>query len=262
MKKILIYVLSFTLILTNLLNFGTSLTVAKAADFSIEENLLESNLILERDSELGEVYYVLDDNGVQKRTVMDFLDIAMAGLSWYELITDVSLKNLGWALLDTAAIAPLIPSSGYFRQGTKYGIKTSAIKNLAKTTSGKAAIRRALTTVASSSLSTSKLTTALKLGRIHKLNQAQYVNHIVKNHGPYSTMLNKSKFLKSFDIKVGITSTVRDSTKILQNTEGRPGYIYIKKFSQQVGVDPNGKKLYQVKVVLDSAGVVITAYPY
>ena len=81
------------LISTNLLNCGTSLTVAKEAGISVEGNLFESNLILEQDSELGEIYYVLDDDRIQECAVIDFLDIAIARGSRYELYSKGLCKN-------------------------------------------------------------------------------------------------------------------------------------------------------------------------
>lgn len=77
------------LISTNLLNCGTSLTVAKAAGISVERNLFEPNLILEQDSKLGEIYYVLDDDRIQECAVIDFLDRG----SRYELYSKGWCKN-------------------------------------------------------------------------------------------------------------------------------------------------------------------------
>lgn len=255
-KNIVILGLVFSLIFGSLNIFVPNVY---ANELVQEENF---NFI-EEDNELGGIYYYFDNElGVQSRAIWDFVDVAMAGASWYDLIKDPSFKNLGWALLDTAAIAPLIPSSAYVRKGSKYVITTSSIKKLAATTSGKNAIRRALTTVVKSSLSSSDLNKALTLGRKYKLTESQYINHIVKRHGMYSNLPDKSKFLSNSSIKSLINSTLKDSTKIMKNTDGRAGYIYIKKFSSPVGIDKNGKKVYQVKVVLDSNGYVVTAFPY
>lgn len=255
LKKMVILGLVVSLILSNLNMFVPAVYASELVE-------KESFSFIESDTELGDVYYYDDDFGIQSRSVWDFIDIAMAGASWYDLIKDPSLKNLGWALLDTVAIAPLIPSSAYVRQGAKYVIPTSAIKKLASTTSGKTAIRRALTTVARSSLSISDLNKALTLGRKYILTESQYINHIVKRHGMYSNLGDKSKFLSNSSIKSLINSTLKDSTKIMKNTDGRAGYIYIKKFSNPVGVDRYGNKVYQVKVVLDNNGYVVTAFPY
>lgn len=213
-------------------------------------------------NELDDIYYYDNNSTMQSRTIWDFADIALAGASWYTLTKDPSLKNLGWALLDTAAIAPLIPSTAYIRKGSKYVVSQKSIEKLAKTKKGKSEIRKALTTVAKSTLSSKDLNKALSLARKYKLTNKQYTNHILKNHAHNTKLKNKSKFLKEFNIKSGIKETLKDSNKITKNTNNRPGYIYIKKFSKPVGVDSKGKKVYQLKVVLDSAGSVVTAYPY
>lgn len=75
------------------------------------------------ETEFGTVYYIDSQysNPVKKRyiTPWDVIDIAMAGASWSDLLKDPSLRNLGYAVLDTAALAPLIPSTGYLRHGNK-----------------------------------------------------------------------------------------------------------------------------------------------
>ena len=45
------------------------------------------------------------------------------------------------------------------------------------------------------------------------------------------------------------------------NTAGREGYIFEQTFSNPIGTNSKGKPLYTLKVVIDEAGNVITAFP-
>ena len=49
----------------------------------------------------------------------DILDVFMAALSWDDFLESLSLVNLGWAALDTLALLPGVPSSGYARRGVE-----------------------------------------------------------------------------------------------------------------------------------------------
>ncbi|SHK11091.1 polymorphic toxin-type HINT domain-containing protein [Tepidibacter formicigenes] len=112
----------------------------------LKEELPYAEVIEQEDSEFGQIYYI-DKNyhkKRKKRSLWDFADIAMAGMSWYDVIKDPSLKNIGWAILDTAAIAPLLPSTAYIRKGGKYTLKLSELKKFAKTKKGKKALKKAL----------------------------------------------------------------------------------------------------------------------
>lgn len=93
------------------------------------------------------MYYVseeIEEDDRSPETLWDIVDVVMAGASWADLFKDSSLGNFGWAVLDTAALLPLIPSSGYVRRGGKTLIKSEAIAELAKTAKGKRAIKTAL----------------------------------------------------------------------------------------------------------------------
>lgn len=85
-------------------------------------------------------------NDRDKRAIplWDFIDIGLAGVSWAEFLSKPSLASFGWAVLDTAAIAPLIPSTKYARVGSKYLITVDSIKDLARTSKGRNAIEAAL----------------------------------------------------------------------------------------------------------------------
>ncbi len=45
------------------------------------------------------------------------------------------------------------------------------------------------------------------------------------------------------------------------NTAGREGYIFEQTFTNPIGTNNKGKPLYNLKVVIDEAGNVITAFP-
>lgn len=96
----------------------------------------------------------------------------------------------------------------------------------------------------------------------YKLSDETFNNHILDRHGPNSTYGNKSHFNSGFDIKEGIDNTLRgDNFVVGPNTAGREGYIFEQTFSYPIGTSSNGKPLYTLKVVIDEAGNVITAFP-
>ncbi|HEM6561904.1 TPA: hypothetical protein U2E43_001971, partial [Streptococcus suis] len=95
-----------------------------------------------------------------------------------------------------------------------------------------------------------------------KLTEETYNNHILDRHGPHSTKPNKSKFYDDFDIKKEIEDTLNDPKTVIQpNTKGREGGIITKTFDSPIGISPTGKQQSTIKIVVDSDGKVITAYP-
>lgn len=52
-----------------------------------------------------------------------------------------------------------------------------------------------------------------------------------------------------------------DNFVVGPNTAGREGYIFERLFSYPIGTSSKGKPLYTLKVVIDEAGNVITAFP-
>lgn len=79
------------------------------------------------------MYYVSEKSddmyAAETYTLWDVADMFMAGYSWASFFGDVSWRTFGWAVLDTAALLPLLPSSAYFRQGGKLVVKADAIIN-------------------------------------------------------------------------------------------------------------------------------------
>lgn len=199
----------------------------------------------------------IQNQGIQARTIWDVVDIGMAGASWYTLLKDPSFKNVGWAVLDTAAILPLIPSTAYIRNGSKIIVSNSSLQKLASTKKGKEAIKKSLKVTKQ----TSTLSKVSKLAKNYKLTNNQYKNHILARHGAKSTLKGKSKFMASFDIKKGIKDTLTNDSIIKNNTKGREGYIFIKTYKNPIGYDSKGKKVKRLKVVLNESGYVVTAYP-
>ena len=49
----------------------------------------------------------------------DIFDVFMAALSWNDFLESPSFVSLGWAALDTIALLPGVPSSGYARRGVE-----------------------------------------------------------------------------------------------------------------------------------------------
>lgn len=222
----------------------------------IKEIYEYGEIVDSEETEFGTVYYIDTqyNNPIKKRSITpwDAIDIAMAGASWAELLSDPSLKNLGWAALDTAALAPFIPSTGYFRHGDKI----KALRELAKTSKGKNAIKKAIKI----NKTNSTLAAVSKLAKNYKLNSSAY-SHILKRHGVNRAASEKGgKFIASFDIKSGIRSTLTSDSVIKNNTMNREGYTFIKNFNKTIGYDGN-RPLTKLKVVLNKKGEVVTAYP-
>lgn len=108
------------------------------------------------------------------------------------------------------------------------------------------------------------LVTARKVADNYNLDEERYLEHIVERHGYGSTYKPKkeSKFIQSFDIRKGIKDALTDHSIVPKpNTYNRAGYIFEKVYDKVIGTAPDGTKLYKLKVVLDDAGNVITAYP-
>lgn len=95
----------------------------------------------------GTMYYVQERKDIVTYvSFWDVLDIAMAGASWADLFNEPSWSNFGWAILDTAALLPLLPSSAYVRKGGKILLKSDEFLKFAKTKSGAKAIKTAMKT--------------------------------------------------------------------------------------------------------------------
>ncbi len=90
------------------------------------------------------------------------------------------------------------------------------------------------------------------------------LEHIVLRHWFTSSAKNAGKFLKG--------TTARSLKKLLEtattqgtfspNTMGRPGTIAIYDFGKVIGTDISGRLTSVLKVVIDSKGVIKTAYPF
>ena len=114
----------------------------------------------------------------------------------------------------------------------------------------------------SKSGSGSKFQEVFDLADNYTLSDDTFDNHILDRHGPNSTYGNKSHFNADFDIRNSIDSTLTGDNFIVgPNTAGREGYIFEQTFSNPIGTNSKGKPLYTLKVVIDEAGNVITAFP-
>ena len=126
------------------------------------------------------------------------------------------------------------------RKGTVYGVAESGSK----------------------SGSGSKFQEIFDLADNYTLSDDTFDNHILDRHGPNSTYGNKSHFNADFDIRNSIDSTLTGDNFIVgPNTAGREGYIFEQTFSNPIGTNSKGKPLYTLKVVIDEARNVITAFP-
>lgn len=252
---------SIALALASIIFISPILNMTFAMENELNNEIVQNktvDMIWEEDSEIGEVYYVYkEEDEKQSRALWDFLDIGMAGLSWYDVLKDPSFKNIGWAVLDTAAIAPLIPSSAYIRKGSKLTVSTSSLKNLASTTKGKNAIKKALKVTKANS----KLAEISKLAKNCKITKST-LSHIELRHAP-SSKENAGKFASSFykNIENEIRLMLKNDTVIRNNTRGRSGYIFEKSYNKVIGKE-NGKNLYKLRVILNEKGYVVTAFPF
>ena len=108
----------------------------------------------------------------------------------------------------------------------------------------------------------SKFQEVFDLADNYTLSDDTFDNHILDRHGPNSTYGNKSHFNADFDIRDSIDSTLTGDNFIVgPNTAGREDYIFEQTFSNPIGTNSKGKPLYTLKVVIDEAGNVITAFP-
>lgn len=115
--------------------------IVTSEDSEIDETYI---LVQKTESEYGTIYYIKNNQKIQTRTFWDVTDILMAGVSWARLLDDPSWGGFGWAVLDTAAILPLLPSTAYFREGGKILIKAEEFAKFAKTSKGKKAVKAAM----------------------------------------------------------------------------------------------------------------------
>lgn len=96
----------------------------------------------------------------------------------------------------------------------------------------------------------------------YNLSDDIFNNHILDKHGPNSAYGKKSHFNADFDIRNGIDSTLTGDNSIVgPNTSGRDCYIFEQTFANSIGISSKGKPLHTLKVVIDEAGNVITAFP-
>lgn len=172
----------------------------------------------------------------------------MCAQSIREFINAPSLLGFAFVIIDGAALAPFIPSSGYIRRGASAIIDPSAIKRLSKTEDGMNAILNSTRGVKRFGDVTSTVRT---LARSYDLSDYRYVNHILEYHGFQSKHADKSKFKTLVDIKSLIDDALTSPNSIIkQNTEyfleGRKGFtIEYKTGSNSIGVDTNGMLFYK-----------------
>lgn len=142
MKKYTNKFFSFVLILSMIFN---AVIPSFAAERDVDVNIYDNyNVVTYEDTEYGTISYIQNDDSIQMYALWDILDIAMAGYSWSKLLKEPSWGNFGWAVLDTAALLPLLPSSAYVREGGKVFLKSDDFIKFAQTTNGAKAIKSAM----------------------------------------------------------------------------------------------------------------------
>lgn len=176
MKKLTKSLLSFILIISMAFNFSVPAFAAENEDmltntFIEDDEDIQDNEYVQNDEYIlidaietpyGTAYYVQSNDGIQTAAIWDLVDIIMAGKSWADLFSEPSLANFGWAVLDTAALLPVLPSSAYFRQGGKVLLKSDEVAKFAKTARGKTAVKAAMKTFKYSDGITQKAVKAIK----------------------------------------------------------------------------------------------------
>ena len=185
-------------------------------------------IISSTETEYGMVYYVKEDGKLQTRSVWDILDVAMAGYSWSKLLGEPSWGNFGWAVLDTAALLPLLPSTAYFREGGKILLKADDFAKFAKTANGKEAIK-----------------SAMKTYKYSKIEEGLNFTITTSKH-----MNNASRFVPVQTLKQAIIKGV-----------SRPDPQGSKALMYYTTMYKNGKK-YNLEVLYDSATNTILHFKY
>lgn len=112
-----------------------SLGVVEAKEINdIQSSLQQSDyaVIEKNNSSYGEVYYVVEKHKLCERSFWDVVDVVMVGVSWADFFKDPSWSNLGWAVLDTASILPLLPSTAYVIKGGKILLKIDEVAKFTK----------------------------------------------------------------------------------------------------------------------------------
>lgn len=146
----------FTALMLSVMMLATSYTPVIASSQNLDSYLVddtntESILYTEEQlSNLDSNFYAIDeydnsynDEDIQTRSLWDVVDVVMAGISWADFLNDPSLGNFGWAVLDTAALLPFLPSSAYFRKAGKTFIKKSELaKFIKKSTRNKNLVKK------------------------------------------------------------------------------------------------------------------------
>lgn len=108
----------------------------------------------------------------------------------------------------------------------------------------------------------SAIAEVVSLANRYILSDDRYINHILRNHGPSSTVPGKSRFSSSFDIRAGIEQALRSPDALIKpNTGERSGYIFELTYSSSIGATAQGRPLNTLKVVIDETGNVVTAFP-
>ncbi|KSV57697.1 hypothetical protein [Acetivibrio ethanolgignens] len=142
-KKLLSLILTLSLVLS--LSVPT-FAAEKDSTVYFENTLGSYTTIEEVETPYGTAYYVKKHGNIQTRSIWDVVDILMAGASWANLFANPSWGNFGWAVLDTAALLPVLPASAYFRKGGKTFLKIDEVAKFAKTSKGKKAVSAAMKT--------------------------------------------------------------------------------------------------------------------
>lgn len=96
----------------------------------------------------------------------------------------------------------------------------------------------------------------------YALSNRTLFDHILARHGYKTTVPGKSRFVKDFDVRAGIDFVLKSpDARIRANTEGRRGFIFEVTYHKKIGISPEKKPLKTLRVVIDEAGRVITAFP-
>lgn len=146
MKKLTNQIISLILTVSILCSLSSTAFAAGSTQAIVVDGIGSYTVVSTVDTDYGPIYFVKEDGKPQTRALWDILDIAMAGKSWSDLLKEPSWGNFAWAVLDTAALLPLIPSTAYVRQGGKILLKADDFIKFAKTSKGKKAVEAAMKT--------------------------------------------------------------------------------------------------------------------
>ena len=201
----------FLKILSIILIFSILFTSTYASNDNSWINIDNYKVISIVQTESWPMYYI--SSKYSDRNVWDVADILMAWWSWKDFFDEPSFWNFWWAVLDTASLLPLLPSSAYFRKWWKTFIKQDELKKFAKTKNWKEAIKKNLKvkTVKVSENAEKKLNYIFWLATwdAHNIDRSKSMLNLLKSIWIHDTPSWRKKILEQINIQLNNPFSIR-----------------------------------------------------